>query len=418
MRLSIPLLIVLAGFPVHAAGQTVPPVVAGPPASPTADRQTLLRQAREARKDIVQPPRQTTLEKWISRAEPLLMPPPASSTVDRRGFYVKFGGVAPGSGWSFGPGYRYEGLAGGRLDASAFARASWKRYWEVAGRLEMPHLNGGATKAGVAGKLRDLPQEDFFGFGPESRESDRVNYALREVAAGAFVEHRMGRALVIEGGLDFVRPSTRAGADSNYPSIEERFDLESLPGFSGDPDFVVARAGARYDRTDTPGNPRRGAQYIVDVARWQARGGVPSSFNAATVDVRQYMPFFNETRVIAIRGAVWQTQPAGGSEVPLYYQPVLGGSHTLRGYSEFRFRDRSAVLLQAEYRYEILSGIDGAVFVETGTVGRSLGHLGRLASDYGLGLRIGTSAGVFLRIEAAFGTPESPRFFIKLSDAF
>ena len=425
MRLSFFLFLILTtALPVAAAAQTVPQVVAPAPEPADATREELLRRAREAKKDIVHPPQQTTLEKWIAKIEPFVYNSPVRDTQLRRGFYAKFGSVAPGGGWAVGPGYRFEGIGGEELDADVFARMSWKRYWQVEGRLRMPRLNGGRTAIGVFGRVRDMPQEDFFGFGPDSLREQRVSYGLREVVGGAFAEHQLIDALRLFGSADFIKPSTREGADKNYPSIEQVFDVSTLPGFAGfqgsidEPSFVVARGGASFDRTDNPGNPRIGPQHRVEFSRWTSRGGAEHSFNALTADLRQYIPFFNETRVIALRAAVWHTDPVEGAEVPLYYQPVLGGGRALRGYREFRFRDRSALLLQAEYRYQIFPGADGVVFYEAGTVGRSLGDLGSLKTDYGVGLRFGTRDGTFMRIEGAFGTPETPRFYIKFSNAF
>lgn len=417
MRLSLSLLLGILLVPAYAAGQTVPPVVAAAPEPPDATREELLRRAREAKKDVARPPRRTQLEKLIARVEPMVFPTPVRGTVYRRGPYLKFGSVSPGGGWAVGPGYRHEGLAGGKLDADVFARMSPKRYWQVESRLRMQRLNDGRTGAGIFGRLRHMPQEDFYGFGPDSNKDDRVNFGLRETAAGAFVDHRLGGWTLHAGG-DFVQPTTRAGEDEAYPSIEARFDTTALPGFNDEPNFIVLRGGAGLDRTDEPGNPRRGPQHRVEFSRWTSRGGTPSSFNAMTADLRQFIPFFHDTRVIALRGVVWHTAPDGGAEVPLYYQPVLGGGRALRGYSEFRFRDRSALLLQAEYRYQLFSGADGVVFYEAGTVGRSLSDLGSLKTDYGVGLRFGAGEGVFMRVEAAFGTPESPRFYVKFSNAF
>src|SRR5688572_19218487 len=399
MRLSFSLLIGLLLLPATMAAQTVPPVVAAQPEPPDATREELLRRAREAKKDTVHPPQKSALEKLIAKIEPMVMDSPVRTTSYRRGFYARFGSVAPGGGWAVGPGYRYEGLAGGALDADISARMSWKRYWGVEGRLRMPRLNDGRTALGVFGRVRDMPQEDFFGFGPDSDQDHRVNYALREVASGAFAEQRFGDALRLNAGAEYIKPTTREGADTNYPSIEELFDISTLPGFVDEPSFTVLRGGASFDRTDQPGNPRTGPQYRVDLARWTSSGGAASSFNALTADLRQFLMFFNETRVIALRAAVWHTDPVEGADVPLYYQPVLGGGRALRGYREFRFRDRSALLLQAEYRYQLFPGGEGVVFYEAGTVGPSLGDLGSLKKDYGLGVRVGNREGTFLRIE-------------------
>ena len=418
MRLSFGLLSILLLLPASTAAQTVPPVSVAAPEPPDATREELLRRAREAKNDTVKPPQKSTLEKWIAKIEPFVYNSPVRDTQYRRGFYAKFGSVAPGGGWAVGPGYRYEGLAGGALDADVFARASWKRYWQVEGRLRMPRLNGGNTSIGVFGRLRDMPQEDFFGFGEDSLEENRVSFGLREVAFGGVADHKLGDSLRVFGGADYVQPTARGGTDKKYPSIEERFDVATLPGFVDEPSFLVVRGGAAFDRTDSPGNPRSGGQHRVEVARWTSRAGADATFTSVNADLRQYIPFFNDTRVIALRGALWHTRPVDGADVPLYYQPVLGGGRALRGYREFRFRDRSAVLLQAEYRYQIFSGADGVVFYEAGALGRDLGSLGSMKTDYGVGLRFGSREGTFLRIEAAFGTPETPRIYIKFSNAF
>lgn len=416
MRFTLAALIAFA-LPAVALGQTVPPVVAPLPSAPDTPRAELLRQAREAKADAAHPYQPRPIEKWIARVEPFLMAAPVEDGSFHRGFYPKLGGVTSGSGYAAGPGYRYEGLAGGRVDVDTFARLSWKKYWEVEGRVEMPRLNDDQTGVGLFVRVRDLPQEDFYGFGPASNRIDRVSFGLREFVSGAFASHVIG-PVSLTGGVEFVRPRTRAGSDSNYPSIEQRFPLETLPAFVSESNFIVARGGARFDRTDVPGNPRRGPQYVVDVSHWRSRDGAPADFNRVDADLRHYIPFFNDTRVFVLRGALWHTDAAGSGDVPLYYQPTLGGSHALRGYREFRFRDRSALVLQTEYRFEIVPGADGAVFYEAGTVGPSLSDLGSLHTDYGFGLRFGTRGSVLLRIEAAFGTPESPRFYVKLSDAF
>ena len=79
--------------------------------------------------------------------------------------------------------------------------------------------------------------------------------------------------------------------------------------------------------------------------------------------------------------------------VPFYLQPTLGGAYSLRGFRTFRFRDRSALLLQAEYRWRINEFVEGALFYDTGAVGPELGDIGKLERDYGFGLRAGSRAG-------------------------
>jgi outer membrane protein assembly factor BamA len=54
--------------------------------------------------------------------------------------------------------------------------------------------------------------------------------------------------------------------------------------------------------------------------------------------------------------------------MPFYFMPTLGGNDTLRGFREYRFRGPHAILAQGEYRWEIWSGLDGALFYDAGKV--------------------------------------------------
>jgi outer membrane protein assembly factor BamA len=135
-------------------------------------------------------------------------------------------------------------------------------------------------------------------------------------------------------------------------------------------------------------------------------------------DLRHYFSFVRDTRTIALRAWASAAEPDSGHDVPFYLQPTLGGARTLRGYRTFRFRDRSALLLQAEYRWRINELVTGALFYDTGTVAPTLGDLGRFERNYGVGLRVGGALGSAFRMDLAFGGREGTRFLIRFDDAF
>ena len=71
--------------------------------------------------------------------------------------------------------------------------------------------------------------------------------------------------------------------------------------------------------------------------------------------------------------------------MPFYLMETLGGSNirsddTLRGFRDYRFRDRDLMLLQIEYLRELYGPIDFIAFYDTGKVAPSIGRLdeGRL----------------------------------------
>ena len=63
------------------------------------------------------------------------------------GLYPKIGNVTSGSGFSFGPGYRYPGCSTGTRTFSSFVAASLTKYWMIDARLQMPRLAN--NRAGV-----------------------------------------------------------------------------------------------------------------------------------------------------------------------------------------------------------------------------------------------------------------------------
>ena len=60
--------------------------------------------------------------------------------------------------------------------------------------------------------------------------------------------------------------------------------------------------------------------------------------------------------------------PAPGARVPFYLMPALGGHDSLRGFRDYRFRGPHAILTQTEYRFEIWSAFDTALFYDAGKV--------------------------------------------------
>jgi hypothetical protein len=89
--------------------------------------------------------------------------------------------------------------------------------------------------------------------------------------------------------------------------------------------------------------------------------------------------------------------------VPYYMLPDLGGSHTLRGYPTWRFRDRSRLALTGEFRWTAGPFVDMALFADAGTVAPKLDELDfqDLKHSYGIGMTVHTFARTLTRIELA-----------------
>ena len=168
------------------------------------------------------------------------------------------------------------------------------------------------------------------------------------------------------------------------------------------------------DSRDQPGNPRSGTYITLLGARYRDLDDFGYDFSRVGGEIQYYFPVFDKKRVFAVRGAFNRYDPAAGSAVPFYYMLPVGGKDSIRGFTDFRFRDLTAVLLNAEYRWEAFAGLDMALFYDLGDAAHDWDDLsfGDLKHSYGIGLRFNTYRSIFMRTEVAFGSGEGTRFFV------
>jgi len=165
--------------------------------------------------------------------------------------------------------------------------------------------------------------------------------------------------------------------------------------------------------------PKAGGNYVVQTGWYRDRNQLGFSFRRTDLDFQQYIPFLNKTRRFALRAKGTFTEPDSGQRTPFYLQPILGGSDDLRGYRSFRFTDRNTVVYNAEYQWEIFSGLEGAVFMDAGKVMPRGGLLkfSDLETDAGFGLRFNAMNRTFMRFDVAF-SHEGFQIWFKFSDVF
>jgi len=379
-------------------------------------RQEALRQQREEKSRSLSPPERSGLERTLLDLESgrllerVLSPP--------EGLYPKIGNITAGSGFSFGPAYRKPGLFGGNADFSAFAAASFQRYWMIDTRLTLPRLANERVSVDVHAQRYEFPDEDFFGLGPDSQRVDQVTYGVASSVLGGTGSVRPRQWLTVGAGLDYLTPHVSTLGDGRR--IDTLFNERTAPGLATQPDFLRYELFADLNYREPRGNPRRGGRYAVALEQFDDRDGDRYSFRRVEADLQQYLSMLNDRRVLALHALVSTSDVEPGREVPFYFQRTLGGPDDLRGFRRYRFRDRHMLLLQAEYRWEIFTAVDGAIFYDAGKVAPRLEDLTfrDLETDYGIGFRFGTDNGVFLRVEGAFGSRDGKHFILRFGHVF
>lgn len=382
-------------------------------------RAEVLERQRAEKAATLQPYRAGRVERallFVEQTDPLAKIAPYN------GFFVDYGYTEKpiGSGIALSAGYRHD-LFDRRARMVLEGGVSVRNYRLGRVDFSLPYLLDERLEVGAEASYRWHPQEDFFGLGSESLKADRTSfrYEASDYQGRVVLKPRRPLRLGVSAGL--LNPSIGRGTDKRYPSLEERFSAAQAPGLLFQPNYSYGEVFAALDTRDQDGNPRSGSFMGVAWRRYTSRGVVfQEAFRRLEADAQQFFPIFDKKRVIALRGHLTSTAAYDGGEVPFYFQPTLGGSDSLRSYSDFRFRDRHSIFLNAEYRWEAFSGLDMALFSDWGKVAplRRDINLRRLKHAYGLGFRFNTYKAVFLRFDIAAGGGEGLRYFLKFSNVF
>lgn len=374
-----------------------------------------MRQEREAKAAALVPNEPNALQRGLAMVEERGL-----FLTARDGWHPKLGRLTTGSGFAVGVGVRNRDIFARHGTLEMFAAGSFRKYWAIEARATFPDLARGRILAEAVASLREYPNENFFGIGPDSRQADQTTFMLRTARAGGRAAFKLAPLTTFGGGLDFLTPRVGRGRDRHHPSLPDLFELSAVPGMDTRTDFLRSSAFVEVDYR-RPKNARQGGLYRVELSHYDDRHDGRFTFNRTDVDLRQYIGLLAGRRVIALRGVVSSSTAAAGSDgVPFYLMPFLGGKDTLRGFRNYRFRGPHMLLLQAEYRWEIWSGLEGAIFYDTGKVAekrRDL-DLDGLQHAYGFGFRFNTDSAVVMRFDAAFGSRDGKRLHMTLGGAF
>jgi len=353
-------------------------------------RQAVDADAQAEKAKILQPYVPSTMERVMGRAEDIL----AYHTVTWHPYSQS---AAQGGGMPFGVGYMAHLSAYNFLDLRAsYSINAYKR-----GEAEFvaPRLFNRRGELSVLGGWREATQVSFYGIGPDTSQDRHAFYAFQEGYGSALLTVRPTRRyFLLRGGVELAR-WTPEPAREGVTSAET---VHVLPGVDTTSTYLHTQGTIGFDWRPAPNYARRGGFYGITAHDYHDRND-RFSFHQVDYEVVQHVPILREAWVISLRGLAETTYPKEGQDMPFYLLPHLGGGSTLRGFDSWRFRDRSRLLLQAEWRIMVNRFVDTAVFYDAGTVAARAADLDLkgLKDDYGFGVRFHTPFQTALRVEIA-----------------
>ena len=224
-----------------------------------------------------------------------------------KGIHLAGGDFPAGAGLKFGIGYDKaltsadpDPLLPNRVDLTARGAYSTRGYARLSAGVNARNLGGSRVDVGVSGQYYEFPQEDFFGLGMDSLESNRTNYLLDAIESGVAVRWKPSR-LEFGGGVAYFSPRLGRGTDSRFPSTDDLFTAAAAPGLGTETDYLKGGLSAAFDWRDNPAHPHAGGRYAVAVTNFDDRDLGRYDFYRVDVNLQQYVPLPDRYRLVALR---------------------------------------------------------------------------------------------------------------------
>jgi outer membrane protein assembly factor BamA len=298
---------------------------------------------------------------WLSLVDPVW------SAESAHRFFFDIGGLPSGSGLTGELEYHHYRLFGGPVDLHAEGLLSIRGYRRVELRLTAPQLLSSRVFAEFLAQHKNYSQVSFYGLGPSSPEGARTSYREKGSTFLGTLGFRSPRRLRIGARVGWLGTRIGSGANDDFPSIEEGFGPDEIPGLDEQPDLVHGGGFLVVDLRDDPEEPTSGGYYE---AQWTLYRDVTlerHDFQDLLFDLRQFFSVGRKT-ILALRLQSVSTFTRRAQEVPFYLQPTMGGPDTMLGFASDRFSDRNLLVLTAAYRYALSLNLRFGLFADVGQV--------------------------------------------------
>ena len=314
---------------------------------------------------------------------------------------IAFGGIKQGSGIGAGPAWSTKFSNGGFIQAKAVISIRNFRLLQV--RYDTPNFWNGRGIVISRVRWHHAPNVRLYALGPDS-PTRRTHYEERRGEVSSRLEFKLRPTVTAVGAFGLER--FRTSADLNDLADPQSLALTApMPGLSTHPIFAHVLASLEHDTRLSPDYTRRGRFFEAALHGYNDVQSTEASFGRFEGTAEQHVPTHGEKGVISVWARTWLSLAEGPRSVPFYLTPTLGGGNLLRAYPTYRFRDRHAMLLAAQYRWAVHKFVDLAWTYEAGKVAPEVRGLNfdDIAQSIAIGLRAHTRKTSLVRMDLAYG---------------
>jgi hypothetical protein len=316
---------------------------------------------------------------------------------------IVFGGIKSGSGIALGPAISHKFEDGAYVQVKGVysvkkfkllqARYDTRKFWD--------------DRASVVARVRwqDAPKLHLYRLGPDAPDLN-VDWGEEKTEASARLRLQLPPTFRIGTGFGIEKYETAGGRIDLAPLPSGLF-LEAVPpppGLGTKPVYAHAFFSAAHDSRVTPEYSRTGQLFEASIHTYNDVKDGRDPFGRFEAIAQQLVPT-GDKGVLDVSAQTWLSLSDGDRAVPFFLMPTLGGSSYLRAYPSYRFRDRHALLLKAEYRWPIHKMIDLAGLAEGGKVAPEIDglKLSNMAESLAVGIRVHTKTSSLVDLDFAHG---------------
>ena len=272
-------------------------------------------------------------------------------------------------------------------------------------------------------------KEPFYGIGPKSSLGDSTSFRMKTAQVGAVAGLSFSPTLDLSSVFSYKDVGIFNRAHDGKGDIRTIFAGQNIPGMNGE-DLLNYELILNRDTRDSEDQATKGSYQKLSFKFADGTGNSSAHYFTYLLDTAKYFQLASPRRVLVTRFFTEYNQEIDHGNVPFFEMAKLGGSETfppqsraLRAYVYNRFSGNGAMLLNLEYRYNVMQykdfKLNTALFLDEGQIFNDFGKicLKYFRESYGVGFYLSYAKATLLAFSVAHGN-EGTQFYVDNKIAF
>jgi len=204
---------------------------------------------------------------------------------------------------------------------------------------------------------------NYFGLGNRSKSDNKENYTRELLEISGYISRGFSKSLIGQAGLKYNKIESRDfAADGQLMYLPTGVNKPFIEYISFDLNF-------RYDSRDSFIHPTKGIVLMTNLEWSPAQGSDNIEFHQWSFWFQYYTTIVSPNIITAARIGI---KNIWGNQLPLQLLLPIGGTSTLRGFPQDRFLDKTAGIMNIEFRFPLYRRLGGLIAGDIGEVWHSM----------------------------------------------